>query len=327
MEGFPKVRMRRLRRTSALRNMMFKARIHPSDLVQPIFVDENAKIPIPINSMPGCYRLPIEGILKEVNEVLEAGVKAIILFGVPARKDEAGSAAFADDGVIQRAVSLIKREYGDEVVVITDVCLCEYTSHGHCGLLKGGMVDNDLTLETLGKIAVSHAQAGADIVAPSSMMDGQVRSIRSALDDAGFKDVAIMAYSAKYASCFYGPFREAANSAPQFGDRKSYQMAFGSPSEAMREIELDIMEGADIVMVKPALAYLDIISLARSMFNVPIAAYNVSGEYAMIKAAARMGWINEKAAIFEVLTAIKRAGADIIITYFAKEVNSWLNQT
>jgi porphobilinogen synthase len=305
---------------------MFKARIHPSDLVYPIFVDENTKKPVPINSMPGCFRLPLQEVVNEARKTLENGIKAVLLFGVPSKKDDVGSAAFAEDGVIQKTVKLLKEEFGDDIVVITDVCLCEYTNHGHCGIVKDGKVDNDSTLEVLGKVAVSHAQAGADIVAPSSMMDGQVKHIRSALDDAGFKDVAIMAYSAKYASCFYGPFREAAESKPKFGDRKSYQMSYGSQNEALREIELDIIEGADIVMVKPALAYLDIIHLAKSRFTVPIAAYNVSGEYAMVKAAAKLGWIDEKAAIFEILTGIKRAGADIIITYFAKEVAPWLNQ-
>jgi porphobilinogen synthase len=306
--------------------MMFKAGIHPSDLVYPIFVDENAKKPVPINSMPGCFRLPLQEVVNEARKTLDNGIKAVLLFGVPSKKDDVGSAAFAEDGVIQKTVKLLKEEFGDDIVVITDVCLCEYTNHGHCGIVKDGKVDNDSTLEVLGKVAVSHAQAGADIVAPSSMMDGQVKHIRSALDDAGFKDVAIMAYSAKYASCFYGPFREAAESKPKFGDRKSYQMSYGSQNEALREIELDIIEGADIVMVKPALAYLDIIHLAKSRFTVPIAAYNVSGEYAMVKAAAKLGWIDEKAAIFEILTGIKRAGADIIITYFAKEVAPWLNQ-
>jgi len=305
---------------------MFKARIHPSDLVYPIFVDENTKKPVPINSMPGCFRLPIQEVLNEARKTLENGIKAVLLFGVPSKKDDVGSAAFAEDGVIQKTVKLLKEEFGDDIVVITDVCLCEYTNHGHCGIVKDGKVDNDSTLEVLGKVAVSHAQAGADIVAPSSMMDGQVKHIRSALDDAGFKDVSIMAYSAKYASCFYSPFREAAESKPKFGDRKSYQMGYGSQDEALREIELDIIEGADIVMVKPALAYLDMIHLAKSRFTVPIAAYNVSGEYAMVKAAAQLGWIDEKAAIFEILTGIKRAGADIIITYFAKEVAPWLNQ-
>jgi len=306
--------------------MMFKARIHPSDLVYPIFVDKNTKKPVPINSMPGCFRLPLQEVLEEARKTLDNGVKAVLLFGVPSKKDDVGSAAFAEEGVIQKTVKLLKEEFGDDIVVITDVCLCEYTNHGHCGIVKDGAVDNDLTLEVLGKVALSHAKAGADIVAPSSMMDGQVKHIRSALDDAGFKDVAIMAYSAKYASCFYGPFREAAESKPKFGDRKSYQMGYGSQNEALREIELDIIEGADIVMVKPALAYLDIIHLAKSRFTVPIAAYNVSGEYAMVKAAAQLGWIDEKAAIFEILTGIKRAGADIIITYFAKEVAQWLNQ-
>jgi len=306
--------------------MMFKAGIHPSDLVYPIFVDENAKKPVPINSMPGCFRLPLQEVVNEARKTLDNGIKAVLLFGVPSKKDDVGSAAFAEEGVIQKTVKLLKEEFDDDIVVITDVCLCEYTNNGHCGIVKDGKVDNDSTLEVLGKVAVSHAQAGADIVAPSSMMDGQVKHIRSALDDAGFKDVAIMAYSAKYASCFYGPFREAAESKPKFGDRKSYQMSYGSQNEALREIELDIIEGADIVMVKPALAYLDIIHLAKSRFTVPIAAYNVSGEYAMVKAAAKLGWIDEKAAIFEILTGIKRAGADIIITYFAKEVAPWLNQ-
>ena len=306
--------------------MMFKAGIHPSDLVYPIFIDENTKKPVPINSMPGCFRLPLQEVVNEARKTLDNGIKAVLLFGVPSKKDDVGSAAFAEEGVIQKTVKLLKEEFDDDIVVITDVCLCEYTNNGHCGIVKDGKVDNDSTLEVLGKVAVSHAQAGADIVAPSSMMDGQVKHIRSALDDAGFKDVAIMAYSAKYASCFYGPFREAAESKPKFGDRKSYQMSYGSQNEALREIELDIIEGADIVMVKPALAYLDIIHLAKSRFTVPIAAYNVSGEYAMVKAAAKLGWIDEKAAIFEILTGIKRAGADIIITYFAKEVAPWLNQ-
>lgn len=326
MSGFPSVRMRRLRRTPALRSMMFKSGIHPSDFVYPIFVDENARKPVPINSMPECFRMPLNELGEEARKTLEKGVKAVLLFGVPSKKDDLGSAAFAEDGIIQKAVRLLKEEFGDEIVVITDVCLCEYTNHGHCGIIKNGEVDNDLTLEVLGKIAVSHAQAGTDIVAPSSMMDGQVKHIRNALDNAGFKDVAIMGYSAKYASSFYGPFREAAESKPKFGDRKSYQMSYGSQKEALREIELDIMEGADIVMVKPALAYLDIINLAKSRFNVPIAAYNVSGEYAMVKAAAKLGWIDEKAAVLEILTGVKRAGADIIITYFAREVAQWLNQ-
>jgi porphobilinogen synthase len=324
--SFPTVRMRRLRRTPALRDIMHKVRLHPSNLIYPVFVDENAQAPIPIESMPGYSRLPIQNVVDEVRQTVEQGVKAVILFGVPSKKDETGSEAFAADGIVQKAVRSLKNEFGDELVVVTDVCLCEYTTHGHCGVVKNGEIANDVTLGILQKVAASHAQAGADIVAPSSMMDGQVRFIREALDDAGFSQVGIMAYSAKYASCFYGPFRDAVECAPKFGDRKSYQMGYGNPQEALREMELDIGEGADIIMVKPALAYLDVINLAKSKFNAPIAAYNVSGEYAMVKAAAKMGWIDEKAAILEVLTGIKRAGADLIITYFAKDVRSWMNQ-
>jgi porphobilinogen synthase len=324
--SFPTVRMRRLRRTPALRDMMHKVRLHPSNLIYPVFVDENAQAPIPIESMPSYSRLPIQNVVDEVRQTVEQGVKAVILFGVPSKKDETGSEAFAADGIVQKAIRSLKNEFGDELVVVTDVCLCEYTTHGHCGVVKNGEIANDVTLGILQKVAASHAQAGADIVAPSGMMDGQVRFIREALDDAGFSQVGIMAYSAKYASCFYGPFRDAAECTPKFGDRKSYQMGYGNPQEALREMELDIGEGADIIMVKPALAYLDVINLAKSKFNAPIAAYNVSGEYAMVKAAAKIGWIDEKAAILEILTGIKRAGTDLIITYFAKDVRSWLNQ-
>jgi porphobilinogen synthase len=306
--------------------MMHKVRLKPSDLIYPIFVDESAKVPIPIKSMPGYFRLPIQHVIKEVKQAIEQGIKAIILFGIPLRRDEIGSEAFAMNGIIQKTVRNLKNEFSDQIVVITDVCLCEYTTHGHCGIVKDGEIVNDPTLQILQKVAVSHAQAGADIVAPSGMIDGQVKSIREALDDADFNHVGIMAYSAKYASCFYSPFREAVESKPQFGDRKSYQMGYGNPDEALREMELDISEGADIIMVKPALPYLDIIYRAKSKFRVPVAAYNVSGEYAMVKAAAQMGWVNEKAAILEILTGIKRAGADLIITYFAKDVGLWLNQ-
>lgn len=324
--SFPSIRMRRLRRTPALRDMMHKVRLKPSDLIYPIFVDESAKVPIPIKSMPGYFRLPIQHVIKEVKQAIEQGIKAIILFGIPLRRDEIGSEAFAMNGIIQKTVRNLKNEFSDQIVVITDVCLCEYTTHGHCGIVKDGEIVNDPTLQILQKVAVSHAQAGADIVAPSGMIDGQVKSIREALDDADFNHVGIMAYSAKYASRFYSPFREAVESKPQFGDRKSYQMGYGNPDEALREMELDISEGADIIMVKPALPYLDIIYRAKSKFRVPVAAYNVSGEYAMVKAAAQMGWVNEKAAILEILTGIKRAGADLIITYFAKDVGLWLNQ-
>ena len=304
--------------------MMRAVKLSPSDLVYPVFVDENAKAPIPITAMSGISRLPVNQVAEEVRTTMEQGVKAVILFGVPAKKDDIGSGAYASDGVVQKAIRSLKQEFGDELAVITDVCLCEYTSHGHCGIVKNGEVQNDPTLELLQKTAVSHAQAGADVAAPSAMMDGQVRAIRQALDDAGFTETAIMAYSAKFASSFYGPFREAAESTPKFGDRRSYQMGYANAGEAMREIELDVDEGADIVMVKPALAYLDIVQRAKAKFNVPVAAYNVSGEYAMVKAAAGNGWIDEKTAVLELLTSIKRAGADLIITYFAKDVKSWL---
>jgi porphobilinogen synthase len=324
--SFPSIRMRRLRRTPAMRDILQKVRLHPRNLVYPVFVDENAKKPIPINAMPGCYRLPLPHVVGEVRQATEQGIKAVIVFGIPSKKDETGSSAFAADGIVQEAIRGLKVEFGGELVVMADACLCEYTTHGHCGVLKDGEVLNDPTLEILQNVAVSQAQAGADVVAPSGMMDGQVRFIREALDDAGFSQVAIMAYSAKYSSGFYGPFREAAACAPQFGSRKSYQMGYGDPAEALREMELDVKEGADMLMVKPALAYLDIISLAKSKFNLPIAAYNVSGEYAMVKAAAQNGWIDEKAVVLELLTAIKRAGSDLIITYFAKDVKSWLSQ-
>jgi porphobilinogen synthase len=306
--------------------MMNSVKLQPSDLIYPLFVDENAKTPIPIKSMPSCLRLPLRDVTSDVKQAMEQDVKAVILFGVPKKKDETGSGAFAADGVVQKAIEKLKKTFGDELVVIGDVCLCEYTSHGHCGTLKDGKVQNDETLKILQKTAVSQAQAGADMVAPSAMMDGQVKAIREVLDDSGFNQTAIMAYSAKYSSSFYGPFRDAADSTPKFGNRKGYQMSWGTPSEALREIELDINEGADIVMVKPALAYLDIISQAKSKFNVPIAAYNVSGEYAMIKAASQNGWIDEKTAALEVLTGIKRAGANLIITYYAKDVKAWLTQ-
>ena len=324
--SFPDLRMRRLRRTPAMRNIMQAVKLDPSNLVYPVFVDENAQAPVPIKAMPSYYRLPIQNVVDEVRQTVEQGIKAVILFGIPSKKDETGSSAFAENGVVQEAIRKLKKEFGGELVVMADVCLCEYTMHGHCGIVKYGEVVNDLSLEILQKVAVSQAKAGADVVAPSAMMDGQVRFIREALDDAGFSQVAIMAYSAKYASSFYGPFREAAECSPKFGSRKSYQMGYGDPNEALREIELDVNEGADIIMVKPALAYLDIIHLAKSKFNVPIAAYNVSGEYAMVKAAAQNGWIDEKAVIRELLTAIKRAGSDLIITYFAKDVKTWLNQ-
>jgi porphobilinogen synthase len=307
--------------------MLQRVNLRASDLICPIFVDENLKKPLQIEPMPGYCRLPVSGVIDEAKSIVKQGVKAVLLFGLPKTKDEEGSGAYAASGAVQIAVASLKKEFGDDLVVVTDVCLCEYTSTGHCGVIKNAEVMNDLTLKVLQKVVVSHAQAGADIVAPSGMMDGQVKAIREALDGSGFSQTAIMAYSAKYASCFYGPFRDAAECAPQFGDRKSYQMGYGNVDEALREIELDVNEGADIIMIKPALAYLDIIHAARSRFNVPIAAYNVSGEYSMVKAAAAKGWIDEKAATLEILTAIKRAGADLILTYFVKDVATWLKQT
>jgi porphobilinogen synthase len=324
--SFPTVRMRRLRRTAAMREMLNQVNLQPSNLIYPIFVEESIKKPVEISSMPGYSRLPVAQVAAEGKQALEQGVKSVLLFGIPAKKDEAGTKAFAKDGVVQKAIRELKKAFGEELVVIGDVCLCEYMSHGHCGIIKDSEVQNDQTLDVLGKVAVSYAEAGVDIVAPSAMMDGQVGVIREALDDAGFEQVPIMAYSAKYASGFYGPFREAAESTPKFGNRRSYQMSQGSQQEAMREIELDIAEGADMIMVKPALAYLDIIALAKANFNVPIVAYNVSGEYSMVKGAAQNGWIDEKSVTREILVGIKRAGADLIITYHAKDAKSWLNQ-
>ncbi len=309
--------MRRLRREN-LRSLFRESRLRIEDLIVPIFVDETAKGKREIPSMPGYYRLPIEEVAKEIGECMDLGLKAFIFFGIPKKKDEVGSEAFNNDGVVQKAVRIAKKEFPDSVV-ITDVCLCEYTSHGHCGIVKNGRILNDETLPILGKIAISHAKAGADIVAPSGMMDGMVKSIRVALDGEGFSEVAIMSYSAKFASNFYSPFREAAESGYKFGDRKTYQMDFHNSDEALREIELDINEGADIVMVKPALAYLDVIRRAKERFLVPLTAYNVSGEYSMVKSAIEKGWLSEEI-VYEILVAIKRAGADLIITYHAKEV-------
>lgn len=322
--NFPVVRMRRLRRTPAMRSMVRETRLSVQQLVYPLFVTAESGVKREVPSMPGCFQLSIENLTAEVEEIAGLGIPAVLLFGLPASKDPEGSEAYADDGVIQRAVRAVKAAV-PEMLVITDVCMCEYTSHGHCGVLdEHGYVENDRTLKLLGRTAVSHAAAGADMVAPSDMMDGRVQAIRQALDEAGFQNTPIMSYAAKYASAFYGPFREAAESAPQFGDRRQYQMDPPNRREALREIELDVEEGADIVMVKPALAYLDIIREARDSFDVPLAAYNVSGEYSMVKATARAGWIDEKRVVCEILTAIVRAGADIVITYHAKEAAGWM---
>ena len=322
--SFPALRMRRLRRTALIRELVREVRLDRSDLIQPIFVEEGLKTEAPITSMPGQFRQAPGTVGREAGRLVDQGVKSVILFGIPRVKDEIGSAAYDPNGVVQRTIRDLKAQFGDELVVLTDVCMCQYTSHGHCGLVSDGRIDNDDTLPKLVEVAVSHARAGADMVAPSAMIDGQVKTIRQALDDNGFKDVAVMAYAAKHSSSFFGPFREAAFSTPKFGDRRTYQMDYSNPEEALREIALDIKEGADMIMVKPALAYLDVIYRAKKRFRMPTAAYNVSGEFSMIKAAAREGWIDEKSAILEVLTGIKRAGADMIITYHAMEAAEWL---
>jgi porphobilinogen synthase len=298
--------------------MIRETKVSVDDFVYPLFVTFGKDVKKPISSMPGNFQMSVDHLVKEVQKAKDLGIPAVLLFGIPEKKDEVASGAFMKDGIVQQAVRRIKDKVPD-VVVITDVCLCEYTSHGHCGMIEKDEVDNDASLEVIAETAVSHAKSGADMVAPSAMMDGQVGAIRDALDETGFENLPIMAYSAKYASCFYGPFREAAESAPQFGDRKAYQMDPANGDEAIREIGLDVEEGADIIMVKPALPYLDIIRRAREEFDLPIAAYNVSGEFAMIKAAAKLGWMDGEKAMMETLTSIKRAGADIIITYFATE--------
>ncbi len=318
-------RFRRLRRTEALRALVRETRLSPQDFVYPIFVTHGRNVRREIASMPRQYHLSLDQLPGEAAELQSLGIPGVLLFGLPAAKDEAGSEAYAPDGIVQQAVRALK-EAAPDLVVITDVCLCEYTSHGHCGVVRDGDVDNDATLPLLARTAVSHAEAGADIVAPSDMMDGRVAAIRAALDEAGCGQAPIMAYAAKQASAFYGPFREAAESAPQFGDRRGYQMDAANSREAMREIEADIEEGADIVMVKPALPNLDLIARARERTDLPLAAYNVSGEYAMVKAASAAGWLDERLVTLEVLTAIRRAGADIVITYHAKEAARWLGQ-
>jgi porphobilinogen synthase len=316
--AFPINRARRLRRTETLRRMIRETRLAPDDLIQPFFVCPGRDVRRPISSMPGVAQMSVDQVVRAARETHSAGVPATILFGIPARKDPQGSEAWNDQGEVQRAIREIK-EHVPGLAVITDVCMCEYTDHGHCGVVLGNDVDNDATLELLSREALSHARAGADMIAPSDMMDGRVGAIRRTLDENGFMHVPIMAYSAKFASAFYGPFREAAESAPQFGDRRSYQMDPPNGDEAMREIALDLAEGADIVMVKPALPYLDLIYRAKHEFRVPIAAYNVSGEYSMLRAAGLNGWLDEERAMMEVLISIKRAGADLILSYFATD--------
>ncbi|MFA5321485.1 MAG: porphobilinogen synthase [Smithella sp.] len=322
---FPEYRARRLRKNENFRRLIRETKLSVDDLVYPLFAVTGKSVKKPITSMPGQFQLSVDYIAKEAQKARDLGIPAVLLFGIPAKKDEMATGAFAKDGIVQQAVKRIKNEVPN-ILVITDVCLCEYTSHGHCGMLEKDSVQNDETLEVLAETALSHARAGADMVAPSAMMDGQVTAIREAFDENAFENLPIMAYAAKYASSFYGPFREAAESAPQFGDRKAYQMDPANADEAIREMSLDVGEGADIIMVKPALAYLDIICRAKQEFDLPIAAYNVSGEYSMIKAAAQLGWLDEERAMMESLTAIKRAGADIIITYFAPEIAKLLNK-
>ncbi len=318
LPNFPVSRLRRLRKTAALRDMFRETHLTKNDFIFPLFVAEGENVRNEISSMPNMFQLSIDNTLRECEELLNLGVNAVLLFGIPDFKDEVGSSGYVSDGIIQKATREIKKNF-PEMLVITDVCLCEYTSHGHCGVIENEYVVNDKSLELLAQQALTHAQNGADIIAPSDMMDGRVTAIRRKLDENGFQETPIMAYSVKYSSALYSPFREAAESAPQFGDRKSYQMDYGNSDEAMREIALDIAEGADIVMIKPAVSYLDIIRRTKDNFNVPIAAYHVSGEYSMIKAAAEKGWIDGEKVMLENLTAIKRAGADVIITYFAKE--------
>ncbi|MFV9511083.1 porphobilinogen synthase [Tepidibacillus sp. LV47] len=316
-------RHRRLRQNAAIRNLVRETQLHPYDLIYPLFVTYGEKVRNEVPSMPGVYQLSLDELEKEIKEVVDLNIQAVILFGIPENKDEVGSGAYDDQGIVQEAIRLIKK-LAPELIVIADTCLCEFTDHGHCGIVQEGKILNDPSLDLLAKTAVSQARAGADIIAPSNMMDGFVAAIRYGLDQAGFTDVPIMSYAVKYASAFYGPFRDAAHSAPQFGDRKTYQMDPANAREALREAESDVAEGADLLIVKPALAYMDIIQRVREQFNLPVIAYNVSGEYAMVKAAAQNGWIDEQKIVLEMLTGMKRAGADMIITYFAKDVAKWL---
>jgi len=318
MATFPSKRLRRLRVNENIRSLVQEVRLSVNDLVCPIFVEEGLKEKKSVGSMPDIVRLPLSEISNEVQNISDLKIPAVMLFGIPSQKDESGTSAYAENGIVQRAISEIRSNFGDKISIMADVCLCQYTSSGHCGIVNGKKIDNDLSIKTLTDIAVSQAKMGVDVVSPSAMMDGQVSAIRKGLDDANFKDVIIMSHSAKHSSSFYSPFRDAAECAPQFGDRKTYQVPFTNPREAMREVEADIEEGVDIVMIKPALSYLDLIAEAKKKFNVPVSAYSVSGEYALVKAAANQGWIKEDEVTYEILSSIKRAGADFIVTYFAK---------
>ncbi|MFD4930892.1 porphobilinogen synthase [Peribacillus butanolivorans] len=327
MKDIPFNRHRRLRASAGMRALVRETQLHKEDLIYPIFVIDGENVKNEISSMPGIYQLSMDNLGAEMDEVVSLGIKSVILFGVPFDhdKDEHGTGAFHHNGLVQEATRLIKKQY-PEIIVIADTCLCEYTSHGHCGVVEGDKILNDASLDLLAKTAISQAEAGADIIAPSNMMDGFVAAIRAGLDEAGYEDIPIMSYAVKYASAFYGPFREAANGAPQFGDRKTYQMDPANRLEAFREAESDVAEGADFLIVKPALSYMDIIRDVKNNFNLPVVSYNVSGEYSMVKAAANNGWIDEKAIVMEMLTGLKRAGSDLIITYFSKEVARWIDE-
>jgi porphobilinogen synthase len=316
--SFPQRRLRRLRKNEKMRNLVQEILLSSNDLICPVFVQEGLKTRTQVQSMEAIERLPLSDLTKEIEEIQKLDIPAVMLFGIPEKKDDSGTSAFAENGIVQRSISEIRKNFGNSVVIMADVCLCQYTTSGHCGIVRGNEIDNDTSIETLAKIALSQASAGVDVVSPSAMMDGQVKAIRSALDKEKFTDVGIMSHSAKHRSSFYTPFRDAADCAPHFGDRKTYQVPFTNPREAIREIELDINEGVDIVMVKPALAYLDLIAETKRRFNVPVSAYSVSGEYALVKGAAKQGWINETDVMTEILYSIKRAGADMIVTYFAK---------
>ena len=325
--SFPTRRLRRLRTSNKMRELVQETTLSPKDFICPVFVQEDLKERVKIESMAEIERLPLSEVNDEVEKIIDLGIPAIMLFGIPTQKDETGSSAFDDNGIVQRAISQIREKFGDKIVIMADVCLCQFTSTGHCGIIKGNKIDNDTSLDILAKIAVSQAKSGVDTVSPSAMMDGQVSAIRKALDDEGFTDVSIMSHSAKHRSNFYSPFRDAAECAPKFGDRKTYQVPYTNAREAMMEVETDIGEGVDIVMIKPALSYLDLIAETRKKFNIPVSAYSVSGEYALVKAASQLGYVNEKDITLEILHSIKRAGADMIVTYFAKSASRFLQES
>ncbi len=325
--SFPTRRLRRLRISDKMRELVQETTLSPKDFICPVFVQEDLKERVKVESMSEIERLPLSDINEEVRKIIDLGIPAIMVFGIPSQKDEAGSSAFDNNGIVQKAIAQIREEFGDKMVIMADVCLCQFTSTGHCGIIQGDKIDNDISLDTLAKIAISQAKAGVDTVSPSAMMDGQVAAIRKALDKEGFVDVSIMSHSAKHRSNFYSPFRDAAECTPKFGDRKTYQVPYTNAREAMMEVETDIEEGVDIVMIKPALSYLDLIAETRRKYNVPVSAYSVSGEYALVKAASQLGYVNEKDITLEILHSIKRAGADMIVTYFAKSASRFLQES